>query len=426
MTVRKAVSAAAAANDIRVYAEGVRLMKQRSAQDQMDPLGWVYQSRMHGNPMAQPRRPGDPRDFSQCQHGSWFFLPWHRMYLLQFERIIKSLTGQPEFSLPYWDYPNATNLTIPPAFTRPISPLFNPTRTFGPISQPIASPTWQLSSTFAAFAGASRSRPVHRGENPGSIELNPHNPVHGRVGGDMGGFQSPLDSLFWIHHCTIDRIWELWLNMAGHTNPSLSSSWGRTVFEFPDPTERGGRRRIAVGDVATTAAAGYSYDSDRVRDDETAMMDGVAPRQRRDDKLELVGGTSSAGSVAGSQQVPLDPAAMSRRQQLDAASDEPSAPSPLFLRLENVGIEGGDASSMWNIYVSSGGSDRLLAGTIAPFGLFGLTRSGGRQTMTFEITGLSAQLLADESPVEVSFEPVSGNVEGHPFWERVALYTTPD
>ena len=36
---------------------------------------------------------GDPDTsnpfWSNCQHGSWFFLPWHRMYLAAFEQIIQ-------------------------------------------------------------------------------------------------------------------------------------------------------------------------------------------------------------------------------------------------------------------------------------------------------------------------------------------------
>src|SRR5438270_12778731 len=101
MAERKAVSSPTAAHDIEVYAEGIRLMKARSHEDESDPLGWVYQSRMHGQPGAPEWQPGQPKDWNQCQHGTWFFPPWHRMYLLQVERIIRSLVGAPEWALPY-------------------------------------------------------------------------------------------------------------------------------------------------------------------------------------------------------------------------------------------------------------------------------------------------------------------------------------
>ena len=35
------------------------------------------------------RNPGPFRD--QCQHNTWYFLPWHRMYLYWFERIVRSI-----------------------------------------------------------------------------------------------------------------------------------------------------------------------------------------------------------------------------------------------------------------------------------------------------------------------------------------------
>ena len=44
---------------------------------------------------------------NQCQHASWYFLPWHRGYVGTFEAIvaakIKELTGD-DWSLPYWNY----------------------------------------------------------------------------------------------------------------------------------------------------------------------------------------------------------------------------------------------------------------------------------------------------------------------------------
>ena len=43
-----------------------------------------------------------------CQHQGWFFLPWHRMYLYFFERIVRAAVveagGPADFALPYWNY----------------------------------------------------------------------------------------------------------------------------------------------------------------------------------------------------------------------------------------------------------------------------------------------------------------------------------
>jgi tyrosinase len=232
-------------------------MKDLSRDDAMNPLGWVYQSRIHGNPEGTERKPDEPEDWSQCKHGSWFFLPWHRIYLLQFERIIRSLTGETEWALPYWDYPDARSLTIPTQFLDPVSPLFDSTRLMRP--PPSNAPSvWQRSETFIIFGGEREVSPgSHHGRNPGQLELDPHNIVHGRVDGNMASFQSPLDPLFWIHHCNIDRLWEVWLSLPGRTNP-LERAWLDTRYEFPDPES--GRRSLRVRDIATAETAGYSYD----------------------------------------------------------------------------------------------------------------------------------------------------------------------
>ncbi len=59
--------------------------------------------------------PSDPRNWYRqalihvldCPHGNWWFLPWHRGYLLHFEEICRQLSGDPQFALPYWDWTSA-------------------------------------------------------------------------------------------------------------------------------------------------------------------------------------------------------------------------------------------------------------------------------------------------------------------------------
>ena len=58
-----------------------------------DPLGWRFQAAIHG--LAAPAEAPDTSNalWSNCQHGSWYFLPWHRMYLAAFELIIQDALG---------------------------------------------------------------------------------------------------------------------------------------------------------------------------------------------------------------------------------------------------------------------------------------------------------------------------------------------
>lgn len=56
--------------------------------------------------------PTDPRNWYRnafthifdCPHGNWWFLVWHRGYLGWLEQTLRSLGGDPEFALPYWDW----------------------------------------------------------------------------------------------------------------------------------------------------------------------------------------------------------------------------------------------------------------------------------------------------------------------------------
>lgn len=56
--------------------------------------------------------PDDPRNwfrnafthFFDCPHGNWWFYAWHRGYVGYFERVVRELSGDPDFAIPYWDW----------------------------------------------------------------------------------------------------------------------------------------------------------------------------------------------------------------------------------------------------------------------------------------------------------------------------------
>src|SRR5512134_742389 len=63
------------------YANAIKVMQARPASD---PTRWVYQGAIHATYSVPPTG----ATWNACQHQSWFFLPWHRMYLYYFERIL--------------------------------------------------------------------------------------------------------------------------------------------------------------------------------------------------------------------------------------------------------------------------------------------------------------------------------------------------
>lgn len=223
-----------------------------------DPMGWTYQAAVHG---IDPLPPAMTGLWAECQHGSSFFLPWHRMYILNFERIVANhiarLGGPADWALPYWNYmaTDPATLALPPAFRNPalpngaLNPLYvalrNPVANAGGTvlgSRDVALNCLSASGTTSpgGFFGGAPS--VHFGQLAGALELTPHNAVHRQVGAIPGGWMADpdlaaLDPIFWLHHSNIDRLWEVWLDCdPSHRN--LTSAYWRTgvTFQFRDAT----------------------------------------------------------------------------------------------------------------------------------------------------------------------------------------------
>jgi len=97
--------------EMTAYKKGIAAMKARSAND---PTSWAYQAAIHGSNVSPEKAA-----WNQCQHQSFFFLSWHRMYLYYFERILRVASEDPEFTLPYWNYSDPDERAIPAAFRTP-------------------------------------------------------------------------------------------------------------------------------------------------------------------------------------------------------------------------------------------------------------------------------------------------------------------
>ena len=74
---------------------------------------------------AHAFNPSDPEQFQQ-----WYFLPWHRLMLHQFEGVIREVLKDEEFSLPYWNpiTGDPDDLIVPAVFRVPGTTLYNGTR----------------------------------------------------------------------------------------------------------------------------------------------------------------------------------------------------------------------------------------------------------------------------------------------------------
>jgi tyrosinase len=297
------------------YAKAVRTLQSRPLTDQ---TSWTFLAAIHGmhptvwrqfgiirantpTPSAAVQR----RFWNQCQHQSWYFLPWHRGYLAAFEAIVREaivIAGGPDdWALPYWNYSDASRpnaRTMPDVFDLPTLPdgSDNPLRVarrFGDETTPI-----ELDPSFVqltalqddVFAGGDSDIPAgfggpetvfHHGPESdttnGGLESLPHNVIHSAIGGvtpggnpnewrDLGLMSMPitaaLDPIFWLHHANIDRLWNVWLRetQEQHVNPD-ETTWldGPADRQLVMPRSNQEEWTFTARDVLDTTASPLEY-----------------------------------------------------------------------------------------------------------------------------------------------------------------------
>lgn len=432
------------ADPILWYARGVAAMKKRPL---TDTTAWRFYGAIHGldqklweqlgylsttEPM--PSSADISRYWKQCQHGSWYFLPWHRGFVLAFEANIRDAVikagGPATWALPYWNYFKPNEFKLPPAFASPDwpdgkgdNPLFVPQR-YGPKDDGnVYVPVDQINLNAMAdpdFTGAARGGNPgfggvdtgfsHGGRIHGGIETQPHDFVHGLVGGgdpnnpNLPGLMSDpdtagLDPIFWLHHANIDRLWEVWReNPSTHVDPTDPkwlkgpSSIGQLIFSMPLP---GGKPwDYTPGDMVSLSKLNYTYDdllpaTGAPAPHQRLLKLGAAPAAAKtregiaavpsEKNVELVGANQGPLRLSGSAEahatLKLD-AAPRKRLSISlsgAATATPADPDRVFLNLENV--RGLADSPAFRVYVGvpedadPAHYPERLAGSVALFGV---------------------------------------------------------
>jgi tyrosinase len=178
------------------------------------------------------------------QHTSDRLLPWHRIFLLQLEQAIRAL--HPDVSIPYWDWTQASEQSIPAWLTGVLPTVVTPTRTLAVVRAP------QSTSSLAMIASNVPS--IMASTSYGSF-APPMNGVHGSVHIWVGGSMSnpdtaAADPIFWMHHANLDRLWWQWYNSAqgNHQDPPLVG-----MDAVMDPWS------YTEPDTRDIAALGYTY-----------------------------------------------------------------------------------------------------------------------------------------------------------------------
>lgn len=271
---------------IKNYSKAISRMKNLKL---TDPRNFYQQANVHcvycDEGYTQSGYPGTKIDV----HASWFFFPWHRMYLYFFERICQNMLDDDSFTLPFWQWDDESGMKIPPLYNDSKSSLYDCLRdpnhlppaivdlVFSP-GDPPTPPATQIkynyvtmffqmiiqSSTPQKFFGKTLSG----GDNPdpgkGSIESGPHDHVHLWTGNpgqpnreDMGIlYAAARDPIFYAHHANVDRMWYIYNNYLGGKN-FTSTDWYNSSFIFYN--EEAKPVRVTVKDFLDVTKLGYSY-----------------------------------------------------------------------------------------------------------------------------------------------------------------------
>lgn len=204
---------------------------------------------------------------SYCPHGLPDFLPWHRLYILEFERALQQF--EPEVSLPYWDWTSAKALAegLPSALTQNEftdatgttrrNPLRNARIEFDDRwTNRNSAPDVQRLADYAAQVADAREVGVFYDSDAStdftSALENPHGGLHTWVGGDMRLVDyAAFDPVFWLHHANVDRIWAEWQS----ANPDVvlpSEILAKILNYFSRP----------ISETLVHRNLGYTYDTD--------------------------------------------------------------------------------------------------------------------------------------------------------------------
>lgn len=420
--------------DIVSLKAGIQVMKNLPA---ANPLNWNRWANIHRHPngLAGPL-------WNTCQHGQWWFFPWHRMYILMFERIIRQLSGNANFSLPYWDYTAGTVAgslynagALPRLFWSPqnnTNPLYDAVRNGGAtggfnagaaiapaaLSTNVAMNTTTFIGTLR-FGGQQVVNPTHFASPHGRLETSPHDSVHGSIGGDMGDpGRAARDPIFWLHHCNVDRLWNIWLKQPGRANP-VGAAWCRRQFSFFN--QAGVQVTMSVRDVMRAQAQlSYRYEEEPLPQAApvctTVAVDpeAVPPPSLESRTIVTHQQTITLGASATRVNLPMG----NRQESVRSVAND--AQRSLVLRLEGVRIDR-QPGVVYEVYVGLPANQQPVYTSphfVGVLSTFGVGAHGGHadadgSVIAFPIdSAAAAALTANPSTVPITFVPRGLIVDG--------------
>ncbi|MEU1014751.1 tyrosinase family protein [Streptomyces sp. NPDC005900] len=202
----------------------------------------------------------DGEEGLRVAHMAPSFFPWHRRFLLEFERALQRI--DPGVTVPYWDWTKERGpvaslwgadlmggtgrrsdrqvITGPFArrnghwvvkesitdgdfltrdLGRPHDPVSLPTA--GDVALAMDDPRYDAPPWNSRAPEGFRNK-LEGWTRPGSkVRWRNHNRVHRWVGGHMLGGASVNDPVFWLHHAFVDLLWDRWRRRHPRSAPYL-------------------------------------------------------------------------------------------------------------------------------------------------------------------------------------------------------------
>ncbi|HVR41403.1 MAG TPA: tyrosinase family protein [Thermoanaerobaculia bacterium] len=400
---------------LKIYAGAVRKMRNKTLYSEGNPRSWTFQwythfvrgdrtktaeiNRIYPSPSAWKNLAQEMWNTCQAHNGQPedYFLPWHRMFVYYFEQIIRKVSGEPTFTLPYWNYsvsgPN--HGVMPVEFRKPLDlvygPLYVEKRNPGvnagdPIDE--GEPDDPLSLDSLEECQYSQN-----GSNQGfclALDGGLHGNVHVLVGNgqNMGSVPwAAYDPIFWLHHSNIDRLWASW-NAAGRLNPSGSTFLNKT-FVFADGN--GNKVVATIKDFLSISALHYKYQKlEPVPPCASAATTGVQGAEPR--KLATVAGIALGAQPArATLTAPPSPVAT---VPIGEAVEHLKANQRLFLVVRDLKTDI-QPEVIYHLYLqltsNAGGSGDFYVGSI---NFFDAHHENAEKFRSFDVTDLAKELRA--------------------------------
>jgi tyrosinase len=268
----------------------------------------------------------------------------------------------------------------------------------------------------AGFGGPQTGFNPGGGDN-GKLESVPHNDIHVWIGGFMGHPRSAAyDPIFWLHHCNIDRLWEVWRAASPNHIAPPSPLW-RNGQNFLMHDGDGTAFTFTCEEMldSTIILHGFQYVGlspvvEPPISDEEFVMAGKDP--------ELAGASEELVSLAGamtSARVTLDTSV-----RLTTGEEAPGAVERrVYLHME--GIKGSTTPGAYRVLVDLPDDTLppMAVGTLSPFGVEEASKPDGPHggnglSVSYEITHLAFALglyQGDADSLQVRFQRLLDGTE---------------